>query len=77
MLKLPSLADGDAVINAVTVKEGDKVVNDVGDVVTLAVGEKIRLLAAAPANVLLSMRAARCISSNFTWTLTPPRPAAT
>ncbi|MBU2609370.1 MAG: peptide ABC transporter substrate-binding protein [Chloroflexi bacterium] len=40
--KLPSLADGDAVINAVTVKEGDKVINDAGDIVTLAVGEKIR-----------------------------------
>ena len=33
--KLPSLADGDAVINTVTVKEGDKAVDDLGEVITL------------------------------------------
>jgi len=40
--KLPSLADGDAVINAVTVEEGDTVVNDVGDLAELVVGEMVR-----------------------------------
>lgn len=40
--KLPSLADGDAVINAVTVEEGDTVVNDVGDLAELIVGEMVR-----------------------------------
>lgn len=40
--KLPSLEDGDAVINTVTVKEGDKIVNAAGDPVELAVGERIR-----------------------------------
>ena len=33
--KLPSLADGDAVITAVDVKEGDSVVNDLGEPATL------------------------------------------
>ncbi len=40
--KLPSIADGDAVINAVTVKAGDKVVNDAGDPVALEAGVKVR-----------------------------------
>ena len=40
--KLPNIDDGDAVINAVAAGEGDKVVNDAGDVVELAAGETIR-----------------------------------
>ena len=40
--KLPNVDDGDAVISAVTVKEGDKVLNDAGDPVELAAGEKIK-----------------------------------
>ncbi|MFQ5858697.1 MAG: peptide ABC transporter substrate-binding protein [Anaerolineae bacterium] len=40
--KLPSLQDGDAVINAVTVTAGDMVVNAAGDPVALAEGERIR-----------------------------------
>lgn len=40
--KRPSLADGDAVINAVTAEEGDTVVNDDGAVVELTAGEMVR-----------------------------------
>lgn len=40
--KLPSIEDGDAVINAVTVKAGDTVLNDAGDPVTLEAGVKVR-----------------------------------
>ncbi|MGC9347999.1 MAG: ABC transporter substrate-binding protein [Anaerolineae bacterium] len=40
--KLPGLEDGDAVIDAVTVQQGDIVVNDQGDVVELTPGEIIR-----------------------------------
>jgi len=40
--RLPSLENGDAVLEAVTVNEGDTVVNDAGDVVTLVIGEVIR-----------------------------------
>jgi peptide/nickel transport system substrate-binding protein len=40
--KLPSLADGDAVIQTVTVGPGDRVVNDVGDPVELTEGVMIR-----------------------------------
>ena len=39
--KLPSLADGDAVIETVTVGDGDMVVDDSGNVVTLASGEGV------------------------------------
>ena len=39
--KLPSLADGDAVINTVTVAEGDLVLNASGDPVSLAPGVQI------------------------------------
>jgi len=39
--KLPSLADGDAVINTVTVKEGDVVLNASGDPMRLAPGLQI------------------------------------
>jgi len=42
MEKLPSLADGDAVIGTVTVKAGDMVVDDAGDPVELAAGVLIR-----------------------------------
>jgi peptide/nickel transport system substrate-binding protein len=40
--KLPSLDDGDAVIETVTVKAGDKVVDDTGEPVELAEGVMIR-----------------------------------
>lgn len=40
--KLPSLVDGDAVINAVDVVAGDKVVGDDGEVYELAAGTKVR-----------------------------------
>ncbi|UCE00968.1 MAG: hypothetical protein JSV42_09730 [Chloroflexota bacterium] len=40
--KLPSLADGDAHIEAVSVQLGDKVVNSAGDVVDLIEGERVR-----------------------------------
>lgn len=40
--KLPSLADGDAVINTVTVSAGDTVVDGVGDPVELAAGVTIK-----------------------------------
>lgn len=40
--KLPSLADGDAVITTVDVKLGDKVVGDDGEVYELAAGTKVR-----------------------------------
>jgi peptide/nickel transport system substrate-binding protein len=40
--KLPSLSDGDAVIEKVSVESGDLVVNDAGDPVTLERGVKIR-----------------------------------
>ena len=40
--KLPSLEDGDALINAVTVQAGDMVVNPVGDPVELAEGMTVR-----------------------------------
>ncbi len=40
--KLPNVDDGDAVTSAVTVSEGDKVLNDAGDPVELAAGETIR-----------------------------------
>lgn len=40
--KLPSLADGDAVINAVDVVAGDMVVNDYGDPEALAEGSVVR-----------------------------------
>jgi peptide/nickel transport system substrate-binding protein len=40
--KLPSLADGDAVLNAVTVEAGDLVVDDLGDPVTLEEGVLVR-----------------------------------
>ncbi len=40
--KLPSIDDGDAVINKVTVQAGDMVVDDNGDPVELAEGVKIR-----------------------------------
>ncbi len=40
--KLPSLEDGDAVINTVTVQAGDRVVNDAGAVVDLEEGDIIR-----------------------------------
>jgi peptide/nickel transport system substrate-binding protein len=39
--KLPALADGDAVINTVTVAEGDMVVNALGDPEELTVGESV------------------------------------
>ncbi len=40
--KLPSLADGDAVINAVTVQAGDMIVDDTGTPVELADGTMVR-----------------------------------
>ena len=40
--KLPSLADGDALLQAVAVQEGDRVVNDAGAVVSLAAGAVVR-----------------------------------
>jgi peptide/nickel transport system substrate-binding protein len=40
--KLPSLADGDASIQPVTVKENDLVVNDAGEVVPLNLGQLVR-----------------------------------
>ena len=40
--KLPNVDDGDALLNAVTVGEGDMVLNDAGDPVELAAGETIR-----------------------------------
>lgn len=40
--KLPKLADGDAVIETISAKDGDKVINDAGDLVTLAAGERVR-----------------------------------
>ncbi|MFQ5616030.1 MAG: hypothetical protein ACE5GO_06185, partial [Anaerolineales bacterium] len=40
--KLPSLADGDAVIQPVTVREGDTVVDADGEVVTLTGGVRVR-----------------------------------
>jgi peptide/nickel transport system substrate-binding protein len=40
--KLPSLADGDAVIEAVAVKKLDHVVNNAGEVVALTAGEVVR-----------------------------------
>ena len=40
--KLPSLADGDAILQAATASEGDTVINNDGDPVELAVGETIR-----------------------------------
>ena len=40
--KLPSIPDGDAVINAVDVAAGDTVVNDAGDPMTLEFGIKVR-----------------------------------
>jgi peptide/nickel transport system substrate-binding protein len=40
--KLPSLADGDAVIEAVPVRQGDRVLNDAGVVVALQAGEIVR-----------------------------------
>lgn len=40
--KLPSLADGDAVISPVTVGVGDRVVDSMGNVVTLTVGVRVR-----------------------------------
>lgn len=39
--KLPRVADGDAVIEPVTVNAGDRVVNAAGDVVTLNEGERV------------------------------------
>lgn len=43
LVKLPNLADGDAVWQQVTVKTGDRVVDVDGNVVTLAMGERLRL----------------------------------
>lgn len=40
--KLPSLADGDAVITTVTVETGTKVIDDGGEVVSLAKGTRLR-----------------------------------
>jgi len=40
--KLPSLADGDATLTAVTVKEGDSIVDNDGNVAALAAGVKYR-----------------------------------
>lgn len=40
--KLPDLADGDAVIEAIPVEAGDEVVNDSGQLVPLAPGERVR-----------------------------------
>lgn len=40
--KLPDLENGDALVEPVTVKEGDWVVNDAGQRVILAIGEKVR-----------------------------------
>ena len=40
--KLPSLEDGDAVIQAVSISAGDTVVDDYGNVVALATGVKVR-----------------------------------
>ena len=40
--KIPSLADGDAVIQPVTVQENDLIVNDAGEVTLLAVGQVVR-----------------------------------
>ncbi len=40
--KLPSLADGDAVIVPITVQEGDKVLDINDDVTTLAIGVKVK-----------------------------------
>jgi len=42
LTKLPSLADGDAVVQAVTVQAGDMVVDDAGDVVELEEGMMVR-----------------------------------
>ncbi|HIE57367.1 MAG TPA: peptide ABC transporter substrate-binding protein [Anaerolineales bacterium] len=54
--KLPSLADGDAVINNVTVGDGDMVVDDSGNVVTLAYGEGV--------TETFTIRPAGCASSD-------------
>jgi len=56
MEKLPSLADGDAVIQTVTVGEGDTVVDDTGEVVVLAAGEGV--------TVTQTIRPAGCASSD-------------
>jgi peptide/nickel transport system substrate-binding protein len=40
--KLPSLEDGDALLQPVTVEAGDRIVNDAGEVVTLKIGEVVR-----------------------------------
>jgi peptide/nickel transport system substrate-binding protein len=40
--KLPSLADGDAVLQPVSVQENDRIVNDAGEVVLLKPGEIVR-----------------------------------
>ncbi|MEW6718498.1 MAG: ABC transporter substrate-binding protein, partial [Chloroflexota bacterium] len=40
--KLPSLADGDAVIQAVTVQEGDFVIDDRGELIVLSPGDVVR-----------------------------------
>jgi peptide/nickel transport system substrate-binding protein len=40
--KLPSLADGDAWIDAVEVQAGDRVINEAGEVVPLIIGESVR-----------------------------------
>ncbi len=40
--KLPTLADGDAIIQTVTAKEGDQVIDTVGDLITLEAGAMVR-----------------------------------
>lgn len=42
LVKLPSLADGDAMVTAVTVQTGDQVVNSDGEVITLIEGAAVR-----------------------------------
>ena len=40
--KLPSLEDGDAILQPVTVQDGDVIVNDAGEVTLLKIGEVVR-----------------------------------
>jgi peptide/nickel transport system substrate-binding protein len=40
--KLPSLSNGDAVLQSIQITAGDLVVNDAGDVVELSIGDKVR-----------------------------------
>jgi hypothetical protein len=55
--KLPNFEDGDAVLNKVTVQEGDLVVDVDGNVAELAAGMKLKPTGCLPRNVPWSSRA--------------------